>query len=252
MSYSRKNPYIHIQKPNDLKLRPIIAGPACETNRISNLLDIILKPLLKYIKSYVKDDLDILRYLPSEIDTSSLLVTFDVVNLYSNIPHEFGIEALDYWITTYPNEIPERFEKQFILEAMDFILKNNYFYFNLKAFKQIKGTAMGTKVAPTYANLVMGYLETILYREVKNQIFSCKEEFIQNWKRYLDDCLIIWSGSQNDLIKLNRIINNIHPDFQFTMEISDKDLPFLDILIRKQNNKIETDIYYKTTDTKHI
>lgn len=35
---------------------------------------------------------------------------------------------------------------------------------------QIKGTSMGTQFAPSYENLVMGYLEVNLYEEVKNNI----------------------------------------------------------------------------------
>ena len=72
--------------------------------------------------------------------------------------------------------------------------------------------------------------------------------FTQNWKRYLDDCLIIWPGSEDSLKKLHSIINKIHRDIQFTLEM----LPFLDILIKKVNTEIETnrDIHYTPTDSK--
>ena len=42
----------------------------------------------------------------------------------------------------------------------------------------------------------------------------------------------------------------MHPNIKFTMECSDKELPFLDILIKKEKTSIITDIYHKTTDTK--
>jgi hypothetical protein len=54
----------------------------------------------------------------------------------------------------------------FILDALDIILKRNVFYFNDKFYQQIKGTAMGTKVAPTYATLVLGFLEETLYEKI--------------------------------------------------------------------------------------
>ena len=50
--------YIQCLRPPDLKFRPIVAGPACPTHRLSNLIDIILQPFLQNIKSYVRDDLD--------------------------------------------------------------------------------------------------------------------------------------------------------------------------------------------------
>ena len=52
--------YIKIYEPSDLTLRPIVADPTCPTCRLSNLVDILLKPFLIHIKSYIKDNLDFL------------------------------------------------------------------------------------------------------------------------------------------------------------------------------------------------
>ena len=78
----------------DLRFRPIVAGPACETHRLSNLIDILLKPIIEKVKSYVRDDIDFLNYIPKTVQSNTLLVSFDIVNLYTNIPHELGIEQL--------------------------------------------------------------------------------------------------------------------------------------------------------------
>jgi len=82
------------------------------------------------------------------------IVSFDVVSLYSNIPHDLGIEAIKYWLDKYPTLNQDRFTKDFIIESIKIILHNNYFEFGDDNYKQIKGTAMGTKMAPTYATLV--------------------------------------------------------------------------------------------------
>ena len=37
--------FVNIGEVEDLKFRPIIAGPACPTHRLSNLIDIIHKAL---------------------------------------------------------------------------------------------------------------------------------------------------------------------------------------------------------------
>ena len=41
----------------------------------------------------------------------------------------------------------------------EFILKNNFFEFEIKIIQQISGTAIGTKFAPPYASLFMDRIE---------------------------------------------------------------------------------------------
>ena len=111
---------------------------------------------------------------------------------------------------------------------------------------------MGTKFAPVYATLVMGYLEETLYEKIKIRFgHEFGNEFIQNWKRFLDDCFIPWIKSSSELLELKDILNNLHADITFTMEYSNEQQPFLDVLVKWVGTKIETDIYYKPTDSKH-
>ena len=110
-------------------------------------------------------------------------------------------------------------------------------------FIQIKGTAMGTKFAPTYANLVIGYFEFVLYIKLHSS-------FDSNFIRYLDDCFIIWKFCIDMLNQLLHIMNNINSSIQFTMEFNDNALPFLDILVKIDNGVISTDIFHKPTDSK--
>ena len=45
------------------------------------------------------------------------------------------------------------------------------------------------------------------------------------------------------------IVSNFHPALQFTCNISDLELPFLDIRLQINNHSIQTSVHYKTTDT---
>ncbi|XP_029653875.1 uncharacterized protein LOC115227088, partial [Octopus sinensis] len=137
----------------DLTLRPIIAGPACEIHRLSNFLDILPKPLLKYIKSFIRDDLDMQEHLPKAIKEEALLVSFDLINLYTNIPHDYGIKAIKFWLEKYSEVLPGRINQIFIIEYLKCILQNNYFLFHDAYYRQKCGIAMGTKAAPVLANL---------------------------------------------------------------------------------------------------
>ena len=215
------------------------------------MIDMLLKPLLKHIDSYVRDDIDFLNYIPNETTDDTIMVSFDVTSLYSSIPHDLGRRALEFWLDKHRHDIPNRFQNEFIIESILFILENNTFHFNDKHFIQKLGTAMGTKVAPTYANLVLAYLEDKLYTNVAHkygQEFTAL--FRKEWKRYLDDCFIFWKTSVGDIEELFTILQNLHENIKFTMEKHDEALPFLDILIIKEGRSIKTDIYYKPTDTK--
>ena len=249
----KKSPDQHIHTPNpvDLKLRPIVAGPACETHRLSYFMDLLLKPLLKHIKSYVRDDLDMLNHLPKKVKEDTTMVSFDVINLYTSIPHSYGLEAIRFWLHRHPEEIPGRISKEFITESIEFILHNNHFRFEDQVYRQKCGIAMGTRAAPVIANLTMGYLEITLYQKSLSTFgYAISQYVIENWKRFLDDCFILWNENKEKLLEFKNILNNINPNLQFTMDSNQKELPFLDILIKKTNREIQTDIFYKTTDAK--
>ena len=83
--------YVEISDVNDLKLRPIVAGPSCQTHRLSDIIDILLKPYTKHVNSYLRDTIDFLNTLPLTVKEETLLASFDVESLYTNIPHELGI-----------------------------------------------------------------------------------------------------------------------------------------------------------------
>ena len=70
---------------------------------------------------------------------------------------------MHYWLNKYPDSVTSRFPKAFIMEPVQFILKNNNFKFNDEYFLQLVGTATGTDMAPTYATLTMGYHEVKFY-----------------------------------------------------------------------------------------
>ncbi|XP_071126623.1 uncharacterized protein [Mytilus edulis] len=108
---------------------------------------------------------------------------------------------------------------------------------------------MGTKVAPTYATLVMGFLEDKMYQQVESEFDTAFKVYVKSeWKRFFDDCFIILNKSHN-LEKFHSLINTLHPSIKFTIESSEQRLPFLDIVILKNGTTLTTDIYYKKTDT---
>ena len=173
--------------------------------------------------------------MPHRVPTNTLLASFDIEALYSNIPHELGIKAVHFLLDKYPEILKSRFSKEFILDGIKLILENNIFSFNDKHYKQVKGTAMGTKFAPVYATLTVGYLEEKLYKEIETYFGSeFGTYFINNWKRFLDDCFVPWTKSVKDLEQLHSILNSLHKDLNFTLEYSGAQQSFLDVLVKNQ------------------
>ena len=93
-----------IHKPQ----RPPPARPICNTiksatTNISKWIDDQLQPLVENLPSHLKDDNDFLCKLIElnnnhTLPPDTLLVTWDVKSLYTNIPHDGGIEACDYFM----------------------------------------------------------------------------------------------------------------------------------------------------------
>lgn len=51
------------------------------------------------------------------------MISFDMIKLYTNISHNYGIEAIYFW----PEEIPGRTIKKFMIESIRFSHQNKHF-----------------------------------------------------------------------------------------------------------------------------
>ena len=94
--------------------------------------------------SYFRDTIEFLERCSRVNHENTILATFDVVSLYTSIPHAYALEALSYWINKHPGSLHEIFNKQFVLESGKLIIKNNNCKFIDEFFVQINSTPMGT------------------------------------------------------------------------------------------------------------
>ena len=239
---------LKMSEPPSIPGRPIVGGPNCLTHKLSNLLDLILKPLAFQFKSYIKDSFHFLEMLPKSIGFDSTFVTFDVTSFYTNIPKEL---ALSFWIDRFPESLTEsRFTKEFVIAGFEIVLTFNYFMFDGKWYLQIKGVTMRTKAAVILAILTVGYLEIKLYTILPNYFSTVYTKYInEHWKRFIDDYFITSKKNEN-LDLFEEILNNLHPSRKFTKDTDDNRIPFLDLLVIKTaERKIETDISTKNKCT---
>ena len=91
------------------------------------------------------------------IPENAILVTADIVGLYSNIPHNAGLKALSNMLEAREHKAVSTED---LVKMARFVLENNYFEFKGDAKKQTSGTAIGTKFALLYECIFMDDLET--------------------------------------------------------------------------------------------
>ena len=220
--------------------RPIISATGGPTEKISALVDSILKPLVTALPSHVRDSTDFINQIQTlTLPLNHTLLTIDVSSLYTNIPHAEGIEACRTHLLSRTLEDPPT---RFVLTLIRFILTLNYFEFNGRLYHQVSGTAMGTKMAPNYANLFMGELEKKLIN-----LHPVKPTL---WIRYIDDIFCIYPAGPTEAQGFLSFLNDQHPTIKFTADISQKTVHFLDVEITVgQKGELHTSLYRKPTDT---
>ena len=140
-----------------------------------------------------------------------------------------------------------------MIDPILLILTNNTFTFDDRIFLQKKDTAMGPKMAPSCATLVLGYLENELYSQVSNKMGEEIGHYVYTkWRTFLDDCYMNWPYGEHKLKELHDILNSLEASIQLTAEASCKELPSLDVMIRKDNTHPTTDIRYKPTAFQYL
>ena len=96
----------------------------------------------------------------------------------------------------------------------------------------------------------MGFFELTFYDLCRDKFGENLGNFIfENWSRFLNDCETLLEENKINPNDLLSILNSINASIQSTMEYSKDAIPFLDILIKRNNDNIWMDIYYKPTDT---
>ena len=130
----------------------------------------------------------------------------------------------------------------YILQLLRLVLHSMNSTFNDQHFLQIGGTAMGTALAPNYANLFMDRFETRALKSWDKQPLL--------WLRFIDDIFMIWNHGQEELDRFIKYINNIHDKIKFTHEASTESIIFLDTTVKIDSSRhLYTTLYEKPTDT---
>jgi hypothetical protein len=169
------------------------------------------------------------------------MVSFDVSNLFTNIPLR---ETIDIAVNKILENNPGfKISKTQLKKLFMFATSQTHFLFNGNIYDQIDGVAMGSPLGPVLANLFMGVHETTWLETYTGlgPLF---------YRRYVDDIFCVFNNVA-DVSPFLEFLNSRHPNIKFTVEYEvNGKLPFLDTLVdSSQGETFYTSIFRKKTFT---
>ena len=265
---------------NPVKFRFIIASKRCTVKHlskdISSIFSLFCKQIEMYnkkahyysgIKSYwiVQNRDPVLDAVKKSVTRKSAkcVSSFDFSTLYTKIPHNKLIDVLNkiidfafkggtrkkiainrngtaYWAGNSKSS-SHCYTKESVINAVSFLIRNCYFKFGDKLFRQDIGIPMGSDPAPFFANLFLYHYESSWLKSVKKTNNILARKFGKVF-RYIDDLLAL-----NDGQSFESLHHEIYPEeLQLNKENEDNlETNFLDLHIKIDNGVFTTQLYDK-------
>ena len=235
-------PKIHKE---DIPIRPVVSFVDSPVYRLSSWLNDTLREVTGFKNQFsIKNSIDFANYLNQvTIPDNAILLSLDVKNLFPSIPSQECISLVESLL--FKTKLP-KVTIENLVQLLSLVLEQNFFKFNNKFYKQRTGLAMGSCLSPFLSEVFMCNLENI----IMSSRFS---DHLRAYKRYVDDICILWVGSELELSDFLTFVNSLHPNISFTLEREiDRRLPFLDLLLCRNDGTIDFEVYRKPTATDNI
>ena len=266
---------------NPVKFRFSIATKYCTikhlSKNISSIFSLFNKQIETYnkksryysgIKSYwiIQNRDPVLEAVNKSVSRKSAkcVSSFDFSTLYTKIPHDKLLEVLEkiidfvfkggtrkkiainrfgtayYWVGNRQSSC-NKFTKESVINAVSYLIKNCYFRFGDKLFRQDIGIPMGSDPAPFFANLFLYHYESSWLKSTKKTNNTLARKF-GNVFRYIDDLLAL-----NDGKSFESFYHEIYPvELQLTRgNVDHTETNFLDLRIKIDNGVFTTMLYDK-------
>ena len=143
------------------------------------------------------------------LSSGMILVSFDVVSLFTSLPADLAVSVAGERLKADSSlsELTALSAEQ-VVKLLQFCLDATYLAYRGEFFKQTFGTAMGSPVSVTVANLVM--------ESVEERALSTYQSPVPFWKKYVDDTI---TALPRDQVKaFHSHLNTIEASIQFTVE----------------------------------
>lgn len=219
---------------NPWKSRPVVSTCGSNIAALSKWLDFILQPVAKSCPTYIASSTEVQNDLKTLVYSDETIVfTADAISMYTMIDTEKALES----ITLYLRRFSDLINIDMIIEALGLVMRGNLFQFGDLNFIQLDGTAMGTPVACVYATIYYAWHE-------RTFIIPKYRQFLQYYKRYIDDKLIIcnFNKATFEQFKKDLIFGGLNWDIQ---QVKALEVNFLDLTIYRKGSTFQTKTYEK-------
>jgi hypothetical protein len=217
-----KLPAISREHLHLLKGRPIAACHSWVTNAMSIwLADVLNDTCFKQCPDVLPDSKTLVQLLETTtVSREAYLVTFDVESMYPSIDNTAAISACADAAAL------AGYHGGMVTDMLTFVMQHGYCQFNGQFYQQIKGTVMGTPVAPPYSNI---YIAQCLESRAKQQ----SPDWPRIYKRFIDDGFFIWERDEASLLAFLHMLNNLLPNIRLTYNYSQSRIDYMDLTITK-------------------
>lgn len=228
-------PKLHKTPVSSRPLVPSMSWITSDASRwIANELNHFIDTHLQHFPQVLKDTKSLASLLDATYFAQDChLATADVSSLYTNIPHDAGLDALRAVLSQHNYPLTDT-----LCRLMDIVLRFSYTEFDSRIFHQVFGTAMGTPAAPPYAIIFLIHLESRLLAslEFKPILFL----------RYIDDLLLVTSCKEH-AVQFFDLYNKLYPSIKVSACHSPATVDFLDLTIFKDDIhlKLQTKVHQK-------
>ena len=220
-------------------LRPIISNVGSFSCKLAKWLSSLLIPFVgKFSSSNIKHSQDFVDKIKDLNCNDFKMLSLDIVSLFTNVPLNDVLAFLENKLVDFQDDFPLPVSK--IIALIKLCVTNNVFSFDNEFYRQKNGCSMGSSLSPVLASLYMEYFESCILPQITPPDMC--------WYRYVDDIFTVWNDNWGSFEAFFQRLNDLVPNIKFKVEWEvDGKLPFLDVLVLRENGKLSFSVYRKPT-----
>ena len=225
------------QTINDLPLSSIISNIDAASYQLAKYLAKLLSPL-STSEYTVANNTEFINHVKRMKIPKDSFISFDAKSIFTYVSLDFTINVILNRAYN-ENEIHTNIKRSEMKELLLLCTKNVHITLNNDIYQQRDGVAMASPLGPVIPGIFMVELERTLIPRLT--------EYMTLWKRYADDTIATIKLTSIDHVLM--ILNTFHKNIKFTYELEiNKKIGFLDVLLIRKNDPLETTIYRKSTN----